>query len=41
MATAAAHRIGRDDVVWAFVPDMEPVLEVETELRLTERSGRA
>ena len=29
MATAAAHRIGRDDVVWAFGPDMEPVLEVE------------
>ena len=29
MATAAAHRIGRDEVVWAFGPDMEPVLEVE------------
>jgi amidase len=29
MATAAAHRIGRDDVVWAFGPDLEPVLEVE------------
>jgi amidase len=29
MATAAAHRIGRDDVVWAFGPDLEPVLEVD------------
>ncbi len=29
MATAAAHRIGRDEVVWAFGPEMEPVLEVE------------
>ena len=29
MATAAAHRIGRDDVVWAFGPDLEAVLEVD------------
>ena len=29
MATAAAHRIGRDEVVWAFGPDLEPVLEVD------------
>jgi amidase len=29
MATAAAHRIGRDDVGWAFGPDLEPVLEVD------------
>ena len=29
MATAAAHRIGREDVVWAFGPDLEPVLEVD------------
>ena len=29
MATAAAHRIGRDDVVWAFGPNLEPVLEVD------------
>jgi amidase len=29
MATAASHRIGRDEVVWSFGPDMEPVLEVE------------
>ena len=29
MATGASHRIGRDDVVWSFGPDMEPVLEVE------------
>ena len=29
MATAAAHRISRDEVVWAFGPDLEPVLEVD------------
>ena len=29
MATATEHRIGRDDVVWSFGPDMEPVLEIE------------
>ena len=29
MATVAAHRIGREDVVWAFGPDLEPVLEVD------------
>ncbi len=29
MAAAASHRIGRDEVVWAFGPSMEPVLEVE------------
>jgi amidase len=29
MATAVAHRIGREDVVWAFGPDLEPVLEVD------------
>ena len=29
MATATAHRISRDDVVWAFGPDLVPVLEVE------------
>src|SRR3954464_8034153 len=29
MATAPSHRIGRDEVVWAFSPDMEPALEVE------------
>jgi amidase len=29
MATAAAHRIGRDEVVWAFAPDLEPVLEID------------
>ncbi|HET7451063.1 MAG TPA: acetamidase/formamidase family protein [Gaiellaceae bacterium] len=27
--TIAGHHIGRDQVVWAFSPDMEPVLEVE------------
>jgi amidase len=29
MATAAAHRIGRDEVIWAFGPELEPVLEVD------------
>ena len=26
---AVAHRIGRENVVWAFGPEMEPVLEVD------------
>jgi amidase len=29
MATAVGHRIGRDEIIWAFGPDLEPVLEVE------------
>ncbi len=29
MAVDAAHRIGRDEVVWAFSPDLTPVLEIE------------
>ena len=29
MGLTTAHRIGRDDVVWAFGPDMEPVLEID------------
>jgi amidase len=29
MATATSHRVGRDEVVWAFEPNMEPVLVVE------------
>ena len=29
MATAVGHRIGRDEIVWAFGPDLEPVLEIE------------
>src|SRR5882672_1473381 len=29
MATATSHRIGRDEIVWAFEPNMEPVLEVD------------
>jgi amidase len=29
MATATAHRISRDEVIWAFGPDLEPVLEVD------------
>ena len=28
MAIAVDHRIGRDEIVWAFGPDLEPVLEV-------------
>jgi amidase len=29
MSVATEHRIGRGDVVWAFGPDLEPVLEVD------------
>src|SRR5438105_13596249 len=29
MATAVEHRLGRDQIIWSFGPDMEPVLEVE------------
>ena len=29
MATAVAHRIGRDEIIWAFGPDLEPVLEID------------
>ncbi len=29
MAVAVDHRIGRDQIIWAFGPDLEPVLEVE------------
>jgi amidase len=29
MATAVGHRIGRGDVIWAFGPELEPVLEVD------------
>jgi amidase len=29
MAVAAQHRVTRDEVIWAFGPDLEPVLEVE------------
>jgi amidase len=29
MATAVGHRIGRDEIIWAFGPDLQPVLEVE------------
>jgi amidase len=29
MPTSTAHHVGRDEVVWAFEPDMEAVLEVE------------
>jgi amidase len=29
MAVATEYRVSRDDVIWAFGPDLEPVLEVE------------
>ena len=29
MAVATEHRLGRDQVIWAFGPELEPVLEVE------------
>jgi amidase len=29
MATAVGHRIGREEIIWSFGPDLEPVLEVE------------
>ena len=29
MATAVENRIGRDQVIWSFGPELEPVLEVE------------
>jgi amidase len=29
MAVATTHRIGREDVVWAFGPSLEPVLEID------------
>src|SRR5213083_3562649 len=29
MAVATGHRLGRDEVIWSFGPELEPVLEVE------------
>src|SRR5262249_33926672 len=29
MAVVTGHRVSREDVIWAFGPDLEPVLEVE------------
>ena len=29
MAVATSHRLARDQVIWSFGPDLEPVLEVE------------
>jgi amidase len=29
MATAVEHRLSRDQIIWSFGPDLEPVLEVE------------
>jgi len=35
MAIAVDHRIGRDEIIWAFGPDLEPVLEVESGATVT------
>ena len=29
MAVVAQHRVTRDQVIWAFGPDLQPVLDVE------------
>ena len=29
MATAVEHRLGRDQVIWSFGPDLDPVLEID------------
>jgi len=29
MAVATAHRIGREDVIWAFGPELAPILEID------------
>ena len=29
MAVAAGHRLSRDQVIWSFGPDLQPVLEVD------------
>ena len=29
MSVAVGHRIGRDEIIWAFGPELEPVLEVD------------
>ncbi|MFL5945615.1 MAG: hypothetical protein ACJ74C_09305, partial [Gaiellaceae bacterium] len=29
MATAVGHPIGRDEIIWAFGPDLDPVLEID------------
>jgi amidase len=29
MAVVAQHRVSRDDVIWAFGPDLDPVLEID------------
>jgi amidase len=29
MATAVGHRVGREDVIWAFGPELDPVLEID------------
>jgi amidase len=29
MATAVGHRVGRDEIIWAFGPELDPVLEID------------
>src|ERR671930_754911 len=29
MAVATEHRLSRDQIIWSFGPDLEPVLEIE------------
>ena len=29
MAVAAEHRLSREEVIWSFGPDLEPVLEID------------
>ena len=41
MTSATRHRIGRDDVVWAFGPEMTPVLEVAVDVYERTRAESA
>jgi amidase len=29
MATAVGHRVGREEIIWAFGPELDPVLEID------------
>src|SRR3954449_6699927 len=35
MAVTTAHRLSRDQVIWSFGPELEPVLEVEAGATVT------
>ncbi|MDQ3875695.1 MAG: acetamidase/formamidase family protein, partial [Actinomycetota bacterium] len=37
--TAADHVVSRDEVIWAFGPDLEPVLEVEPGATVTLKTN--